>query len=116
MFSMITNQAIQECSQIETQISEISGQMLELKQVIRELQGISGMEEVLKRLEHLHAEMDFECLALKQMMFGLNKTILSYMSCESRICDNSEQNVLCYVRRETGINDFSHISNILNGI
>lgn len=116
MFSMITGQAVQECSRMEAQVSEISGQMFELEQAIRELRSISGMEEVLERLEYLYSEMDYERLVLKQMMLGLNKTILSYLSCENRICDNSEQNVLCYARRETGMNDFSEISNILNGI
>ncbi len=116
MFSLITNQAIQECGQMEAQVAEVSVQIAELEYAIRELRYMSGMEESVARLESLHSEMEFEHFALKQMMFGLNKVILSYISCENRICDNGEQNVFHYARRETGENDFSNISDILNGI
>lgn len=116
MFSIIVDQAIQDCSRLEKQVSELSGQMIELEQVIRELRSLSYMTEPVARLEHQHSEMEFQYNVLKQMMLALNKTILNYMSCENRICDNGEQNVILYARQEIGVNDFSDITKILSGI
>lgn len=116
MFSILINQAIQECNNLEKQISELYDQMVELEQAIRELRNLSCMEEPISKLEHQYSEMDFQHTVLRQMMLGLNKIILDYMNCENRICDNSEQNVTLYTRQEIGINDFSNISNILSGI
>lgn len=116
MFSIIVDQAIQDCSRLEKQVSELSGQIIELEQAIKELRSLSYMTEPVARLEHQHSQMDFQYNVLRQMMLALNKTILNYMSCENRICDNGEQNVILYARQEIGINDFSDITKILSGI
>lgn len=116
MFSIITNQAIQECSQVEKQVYELSEQSEELKRVIGELGSLSGMEEVAARLRVLSAEMDYEQMVLGQMASGLSRSVSDYMHCESRICDTAEQNIILYVRQEIGVNDFSNITSILNGI
>ena len=116
MFSIIVDQAIQDCSGLEKQVSELSGQMIELEQAIKELSNLSYMTEPVTRLEHQHSQMEFQYNVLKQMMLALNKTILNYMSCENRICDNGEENVVLYARQEIGVNDFSDISKILSGI
>ena len=116
MFSIIVDQAIQDCCRLEKQVSELSGQMMELEQVIKELRSLSYMTEPVARLEHQHSEMEFQYNVLKQMMLALNKTILNYMSCENRICDNGEQNVVVYARQEIGVNDFSDITKILSGL
>ena len=116
MFSIIVDQAIQDCSQLEIQVSELFVQMIELEQAIKELRSLSDMEGTIARLEHQYSEMDFQYTVLRQMMLALNKTILNYMSCENRICDTGEQNVILYARQEIGVNDFSDISNILSGI
>lgn len=116
MFSIIIDQAIQDCSRLEKQVLELSGQMMELEQAIKELRSLSYMTEPVARLEQQHSQMEFQYNVLKQMMLALNKTILNYMSCENRICDNGEENVILYVRQEIGVNDFSDISRILSGI
>lgn len=116
MFSIIVDQAIQDCSQLEKQVSELFGQMMELEHAVKELRSLSCMEEPVARLKRQYSEMEFQYKVLRQMMLALNKTILNYMSCENRICDNGEQNVVLYARQEIGVNDFSNISNILSGI
>ena len=116
MFSILTDQAIQECSLLEKQVSEISGQIYELEQVIRELRNLSGMDGPIAGLSHQVSEMEFQHTVLKQMLMAFNKAILTYISCENRICDNGEQNVIMYNRQEVNINDLSDISDILNGI
>lgn len=116
MFSIITNQTIQECNLMEKQTAELMELMLELEQVTGEVRGISCMEQPVARLEHQYSEMDFEHTVLKQMMLGLNKIILNYMNCENRICDNGEQNVILYTRQEIGTNDLTGIADILQGL
>lgn len=116
MFSIVKNQAIEECSRIERQVSVFSEQAIELEQAIRGLRRLSGMDEPIARLLNQCAKMDFQYTVLKQMMQALNKSTINYMSCENRICDYSEQNVIVYARQEIGVNDFSSITNILSGI
>lgn len=114
MFSILTNQTIQVCNQLEKQTYELLELMQELEQITEEVQSLSCMEEPIARLKHQHSEMDSEHTVLKQMLMGLNKIILDYMNCENRICDNGEQNVILYARQEIGNNDFTEISGILN--
>lgn len=116
MFSILINQAIQECNNLERQVSEMSEQRLELEQIIKELKSLSGMEEPVGRLENQYSELKFQYTVLRQFMLGLNKIVLDYLNYENRICDNSEQNIILYARQEIGINDFSTILNILSGI
>lgn len=115
MFSIRIEQVIQECNHLEKQVSELSGQMAELEQAIRELRSLSCMEEPIDRLEHQYSEMEYQHTVLRQMMRGLNIIILDYRNCENRICDNGEQNAALYTRLEIDVNDFSDISNILKG-
>ena len=116
MFSILIDHAIQECAHIEKQAAELSNQVIELEQAMKAVRSLSGMEGVVARLEQLHQEMESEQTGLHQMMWAFNKTILNYLSCENRICDNGEQNVALYERQEIGVNDFSDITKILSGI
>lgn len=116
MFSILTDQAIQECSRLEKQVTEFSGQIFEMEHAIRELRSLSDMDGPIAGLTRQLSEMEFQHTVLKQMMLAFNRTILDYMSCENRVCDYGEQNVILYSRQEIGINDLSDISDILNGI
>ena len=116
MFSILIDQAIKECSLLEKQVSEISWKIFELEHVIRELRSLSDMDGPIAELTRQVSEMELQYTILKQMMMALNKAILTYMSCENRICNYGEQNVIIYNRQEIGVNDLSDISDILNGI
>lgn len=116
MFSMILDQAVQECAHMEKQTAGLSDQILELEQAVKAVRGISGMEEPAARLEQLRRAMEQEYAGLHQMMLALNKSILNYQSCENRICDSGEQNVILYTKQGIEVNDFSDITNILSGI
>lgn len=114
MFSVIISQVMQECDQLERQANKLSEQTVELKQVIRELSNLSGMDEVIVKLRAQNTEMDSERSVLGQMASGLGQAVSDYMHCENRICDAVEQNVILYAQEEIKRNDFSNITNILN--
>lgn len=116
MFSIVTSQAIEDCVQLEQCVSQFASENIETESIIRELGSLSGMGEVLTRLKSQHGRMQEENRALKQMMQGLDKAVLYYMNCENRICENAEQGVIRYLRREIGINDFSRISDLLSAV
>ncbi len=116
MINTITNQTTQVCSELERETTELRWRVDELEDAIRGLKGLSGMDEPIARLNTQRSEMDFQYTVLRQMAQALNNVILDYTSCENRICDYGEQNVIAYARREIGVNDLSNISNILNGL
>ena len=116
MFHIITNQAIEDCVQLEQCVSQFVTQNIETETVARELGSLSGMGEVLIRLRGELGRMQEEVRVLRQMMQGLDKTVLYYMNCENRICENTEQGVIRYMRKEIGMNDFSQISNLLGEV
>lgn len=116
MFSIVTNQAIEDCVQLERCVSGFLVQNLEMEAIIREVESLSGMEEILARLKSQHGIMQEENRVLRQMMQALDKTILSYRNCENRICENGEQSMIRYARREIGMNYFSHISELFGTV
>lgn len=116
MFHIITNQAIEDCVQIEQCVSQLVTQNIEAESVVRELGSLSGMGEVLIRLRGELGRMQEETRVLRQMAQGLDRTVLYYQNCENRICENAEQSVIRYVRKEIGMNDFSQISNLLGEV
>lgn len=116
MFSIRTEQVIQEVGQLERQVSELLACGLELGQAVWNLQGLSGMEDSAAGLERRRLDMEDECMFLNQMMLALNKIILDYLGCENKICGNVEENVCFYAGQSIGMNEFANISHILSGI
>lgn len=116
MFSIVTSQAIEDCVQLEQCVAQFVTENTETEAIIRELGTLSGMGEVLTRLKGEFGRMQEETRVLRQMMQGLDKAVLYYMNCENCICENAEQSVIRYVRKEIGMNDFSQISNLLGEI
>lgn len=98
MFSISINQIMAEYDRVERQTAELSHQLSELEQVIRELRGLSGMEGAISELKKQHSEMEAESVVMNQMVQALGQISLDYMSCENRICDDGEQNVIYYTR------------------
>lgn len=92
MFSIITNPAIQDCSRLEKQVSDLRLQRVELEQIIKELSGLSGLQEAAARLARQHSEMEFQHTVLRQMQQALNQVTFSYIKCENEICDNGGKN------------------------
>ena len=113
MFSINTNQAIEECASLERQVSEIFEEMLELEDIVRTLGSLSCMEEPIAELKSQIQCMDEEHNVLRQMMQGLNKISLYYIKCENRICDNGEQSTMYYPRQDIGINNISDWTKLL---
>ncbi len=116
MFNVMAEQMVQECNRMERETSELSAQGMELDGAISELKSLSAMGEAVTKLEHLRVQLDTEDMILRQMAQALNKALLYYMSCENRVCGNAEQSVVTYAQRETGMNRFSAIADILDGI
>ena len=116
MFSIVKNQTIQECSRMERQVTEMYRQMSELEQVIRELRSLSQMDEPVARLRNQQNRLDYQHSVLEQMMQALDRSALSYIGCENKICDFSEQNFVVHRRQEVGVNDFTGVANVLSGM
>lgn len=116
MFRIVTNQAMEACIQLEQCMTEFMTQNRETETVIRNLGSLSGMGDVLARLQGAHGRMQEESRILRQMTQGLDKTVLYYTSCEKRICENTEQGAIRYERKEIVMNDFSGISDLLGDV
>lgn len=116
MFSIMIEQAVAECDRLEKQASVLTEQLFELERSIREIQGLSGMEEIIVRLNEQHAEMNGQSVALRKMLLGLNQVLLCYVNSEKRSCDNGEQTQYFYVSREIEANDLTQINYLLQQI
>lgn len=116
MFSVRLDRMCDDCVQLERQMSELNQLNMDLEYAIRALSSLSGMDDLIARLRTQKSCMEAEHIHLGQMAQGLDKIILDYTSCENRICDNGEQSVIRYVRRDIGTNDFGRISGILGTI
>jgi type II secretory pathway component GspD/PulD (secretin) len=105
-----------ECAGLETQVYDLKNQMCELENVVKSIKGLSGMDDVIERLEKQSSNLEQEYRQLNRMLQALNKILVYYSKCENRILDNGEQSVILYNRKKVGTNDFSGILNILNSI
>jgi hypothetical protein len=116
MFSIRLEQAAVCCSELESQSRHLRDQIYEVQQVKGNLSGLSGMDNVKRRLDNQISAIENEYYILSQMLQALNKILLNYSKCENRICDNAEQSIIVYQRRDIGDNDFTGLRNIINGI
>jgi hypothetical protein len=116
MFSIRLEQAAVCCNELESQSRQLRDQLYGVQQVKSNLSGLSGMDNVRRSLDNQISAIENEYYILSQMLQTLNKILLNYSKCENRICDNAEQSIIVYQRREIGNNDFTGLRNIINGI
>ena len=116
MFSTRLDRMEDSCVQLERQMLELEQLHIELESVIRSLSSLSGMDDLIVRLSTQKSCMGTESQGISQMMRGLDKITVDYMSCENRICDNGEQSIVRFVRKEVGVSDLGKVSNMLGNI
>lgn len=71
-------------------LHSIDERISELECVIQQLGSLSGMDGVQAGLRREKGRLEESRRTLDTMIKCLDKTILSYNSCEDRICDNAE--------------------------
>lgn len=113
MFRIITNQVIEQCEQLAQCGILLTAECIETEEIRRQLGTLSGMEDILDRLKTSQYRLQEETQMLRQLTQGLDKTLQKYRNCENQICENVEQGVVCYERREIDMNDFSKLSKLL---
>lgn len=116
MFRIMTDQATEDGERLRRCVFLFTRENAEIEAISRELGTISGMEDVLLHLYHVHNRMQEEDMVLRQMTQGLSRAVQCYRDCENRICANAEQSAVRHVHREVGMNDFSHISDLVEKI
>lgn len=94
MFSVKITPLMEECQRIERQIYEISNQIFELENLIKELTSLSNLEGCIAGLRIQLRRMKTEREKLLQMVQALNDVVLYWNSCESRVCDNAEHEII----------------------
>lgn len=116
MFSVNVQYIINICGQMEKYIVQINRSIEELEHSRRVLQGMNGLGDVAGSLNVKIRELYDEMNHVKKLVQTLNKVILLYQECESRICDNADSISWEIVLPETGVNDISEIKEILNRV
>lgn len=88
----------------------------ELERVIQQLGSLSGMDGAQAALRREKGRLEESRRTLDRMIKCLEKTILSYNSCENRICDNAQQEAVIYRRRIIGLSDLGTVSAMLRAV
>lgn len=114
MFSAKTNLMIEECNNLEGQVTGVREYIYELEHVVSILNTLSDLEDPIARIRNQIKLLTEEHDIMHQMMQGLNKISLDYINCENRICDNGDQSIIRYERQQIGITDYTIIGDILD--
>ena len=116
MFSIKINRVIEVGDNLERVLRSLNQEICELESVIRNLARFSCMEEVRYQLRRKLQKMNDEKNNLTQLIKCLDKIVLYYSSCENRIQDYAEQEVIYYQRRDIGVNDLRNVSAMLQNM
>lgn len=113
MFQVMIMQLHDSCRQIEQQVRILSGAEEELKNVIQAVASLEGMEDLAGQIRKKLEEVQEERLVLRQMLQVLGKILMNYVSCESRLINEFEQNTYYFHPRDIGIFQIQKVSDLI---
>lgn len=113
MFQVMIIQLHDSCRQIEQQVRALSGVVEELERVISAVAALDGMEDIATELKKKLADVQEEEVILRQMLQVLNKILLNYVSCESRLINEFEQNTYHFHPRDIGVFQIQKVSDLI---
>lgn len=101
---------------LRRQLSSLDSEIGELERVLPQLGGLSGMDTVQMGLRRQRDRLEESRRTLNRMLQCIEKTILYYNSCEDRICDFAQQEIIVYRRHKIGVSDLGSISGLLQSV
>ncbi len=113
MFQVMIVQMRNSCRQIEQQVRVLSGIEEELKNVIPAVSSLKGMEDLAGQIRKKLADVQEEKLILRQMLQVLSKILMNYISCESKLINEFEQNTYYFHPRDIGIFQVQKVSDLI---
>ena len=116
MLKIRINPVIDVQQNLKQQLRSLDNEIGETEQVMRQLSGLSGMDAVLMGLRRQRDRMEESRRTLYRMIQCLEKVFLYYNSCEDRICDYAQQEIIVYRRHRIGTSDLGNISDLLRSI
>lgn len=98
------------------QLRSLDNEIGEIEHVMQQLGGLSGMDAVLMGLRRRRDQLEESRRTLDRMQKCLEKVILSYDSCEDRLCDYAQQEIIVYRRHSIGTSSLDNISGLLQSV
>lgn len=116
MLKLRINLVMEIQQNLRQQLGSLDSEIGELERVLPQLGGLSGMDGVLMGLRRQRDRLEESRRTLDRMLQCIEKTVLYYDSCEDRICDYAQQEIIVYRRSRIGMSDLGGISSLLQSI
>lgn len=116
MFDIFTNYTIEDCNELTNWVNDFRYLILDAESAKSNLGSLTQMEQIISRLTYAIRDMEDENQILKQMAQALDKINYDYINTENRICENVEQSVIRYTRRDLKSVDLIEISSMLGDV
>lgn len=116
MFQILAGGIQQAYEELSSQISKRQILINQVSDVVRNLETVSGMEDITRELGKQIAILEMEQRSYIQMMQALNLVITYYEECEKRIISKSELGTKWSFKVTFKSNDFSSIAKELKDI
>jgi len=116
MFSTRISPLIDECAALNEQVYELNNQIIEVEQVIRQLDNLKGLDGFAQTLRARKGKFEENIKVLNQMARVLDKSVLYYLNCENKICENGEQSTVRYHKKEQANNDLNEVADVMKNI
>lgn len=100
MFRINIEPVISSSTYLESQAAELQQMNIDLDGIIRNLSSLSSLGEQISRLKNQKKTLEEEQSALLQLAQGLDKTVLYYIHCENRICDNAKEQTVPFAGKK----------------
>lgn len=113
MFQVMIIQLHNSCRQIEQQVRALSSVVEEMEKIILTVAALDGMDDIAVELRTKLADIQEEEMILRQMLRVLGKILLNYVSCESRLVDEFEQNNYYFHPRDIGTFQIQKVSDLI---
>lgn len=109
MFEITTNYTIEECNELHGQVQQYRYIASEIEAVKNGVSLLSGMEEILERMQRAMWKIGEEISVYDQMTQALDKINYFYLTNENRIVNNAEQSEIVYNRARVERIDLSRL-------
>lgn len=116
MLKIRIDQAMDVQQNLKQQLRSLDNEIGETEQVMQQLSGLSGMDAVLMGLRRQRDRLEESRRTLDRMQQCMEQVILCYDSCEDRICDYAQQEIIVYRRHRIGTGSLSSISGLLQSV
>lgn len=116
MFSVRISPLVDACANMSQQAYRLNNQIYEIEQIIRQVEAQESISHLAQNIKVTKDKYVNDVNKYHQMSRVLDKSIIYYLNCENKICDNGEQCAIIFQRKTRVNNDLNKVISAIKNI